>query len=208
MTGLASKFGSLIFLLSGANVFMSMVFAAMLTIVLGCGMPTPSAYILAAVLVSPTLVTLGIDTMAGHLFLLYFACMSALTPPVAVAAYAASAIADENPLKIAVASVRIALGAFLVPFCFVYNRALLLDGSVFDIIYATTCATVGLALVAVATEGYWRRPLHAASRAMLAGAGLLFLFVDPLPVAIAAAIGVAAALLQWRAGQPAAAREG
>jgi TRAP transporter 4TM/12TM fusion protein len=208
MTGLASKFGSLIFLLSGANVFMSMVFAAMLTIVLGCGMPTPSAYILAAVLVSPTLVTLGIDTMAGHLFLLYFACMSALTPPVAVAAYAASAIADENPLKIAVASVRIALGAFLVPFCFVYNRALLLDGSVFDIIYATTCATVGLALVAVATEGYWRRPLHAASRAMLAGAGLLFLFVDPLPVAIAAAVGVAAALLQWRAGQPAAAREG
>ncbi|HSG95210.1 MAG TPA: TRAP transporter fused permease subunit, partial [Afifellaceae bacterium] len=119
MTGLASKFSHLVFLLSGADVFLSLVLAALLTILLGLGMPTPSAYILAAVLVAPVMSELKIDLMAGHMFLLYFAVMSAITPPVAVAAYAASAIADENPLKIAVGAVRLALAAFLVPFSFV-----------------------------------------------------------------------------------------
>jgi TRAP transporter 4TM/12TM fusion protein len=115
MTGLASKFSHLVFLLSGANIFLSLVLAAGLTILLGLGMPTPSAYILAAVLVAPVMASLGIDPMAGHMFLLYFAVMSALTPPVAVAAYAASAISGDNPLAIAAMAVRMALAAFLIP---------------------------------------------------------------------------------------------
>ncbi len=79
MTGLASKFSNLVFLISGANEFVSLVLAALLTLLLGLGMPTPSAYILAAVLVAPVMANLGIDVMGGHLFLLYFAVMSALT---------------------------------------------------------------------------------------------------------------------------------
>lgn len=185
MTGLASKFSHLVFLLSGANVFMSLVLAAGLTILLGLGMPTPSAFILAAVLVAPVISDLGISPMAGHLFLLYFAVMSALTPPVAVAAYAASAIADENPLTIAVNAVRIAIAAFLVPFSFVFNHALLLEGTVSEILFATVSACLGLFVIAMAVEGYYRKDINGFSRALLAAAGILFLYIDPLFFGIA-----------------------
>lgn len=176
MTGLASKFSTLVFMISGADVLASLIIAALLTTLLGMGMPTPSAYILAAVLISPVMQDLGIDLLAGHLFILYFAVMSALTPPVAVAAYAASAIADENPLVIAVQAVKIALGAFLIPFAFVYQPALLLNGSVIEILIAVVGAVAGLSLVAVAAEGYFRAPFGRGPRLVLTAAGLLLLF--------------------------------
>jgi TRAP transporter 4TM/12TM fusion protein len=180
MTGLASKFGTLVFLISNQDVLISLIVAAGLTILLGLGMPTPSAYILAAVLISPVMHDLGIDLMAGHLFLLYFAVMSALTPPVAVAAYAASAIADEAPMKIAGAAVRIAIGAFLIPFAFVFDQALLLQGSVIGIIMATVFTAVGLILFVIAQEGYWKQRLNAPVRVLLGAAGLLIIFIRPL----------------------------
>jgi len=166
--------------------------AAFLTILLGLGMPTPSAYILAAVLVAPVMAALQIDLMAGHMFLLYFAVMSAITPPVAVAAYAASAIADENPLKIAIGAVRLALAAFLVPFSFVFNQALLLKGSVIEIVLASLSVAAGLALIVVAAEGFFRQPLEWPSRLCLAVAGVLMLFVSPIHAGVAAALTVAA----------------
>jgi len=188
MTGLASKVSVLVFLISGSDVFVSLVVAAALTLLLGMGMPTPSAYVLAAVLVSPVIRALQIETVAGHLFLLYFAVMSALTPPVAVAAYAASAIANENPLKIAAQSVQVAIGAFLVPFVFIYNDALLMRGSVFDIGYATVSAFAGLVVIAVAVEGYFYSRLPVIPRLLLFAGGILLLWIDfwLLPVAAAA----------------------
>jgi TRAP-type uncharacterized transport system fused permease subunit len=189
-----------VFLLSGANVFLSLVLAAVLTILLGLGMPTPSAYILAAVLIGPVMNSLGIDVMAGHLFLLYFAVMSALTPPVAVAAYAASAIADENPLVIAAAAVRIALAAFLVPFSFVFNQALLLRGTPLEIILATLSAAAALVLIAIAVEGFYRRPLRLPGRLLLLLAGLLLLFVNSLYALMALVLLLAAIWYQRRFG--------
>ncbi len=180
MTGLASKFGTLVFLISNQDVLLSLIVAAGLTVLLGLGMPTPSAYILAAVLIAPVMHSLGIDLMAGHLFLLYFAVMSALTPPVAVAAYAASAIADEAPLKIAALAVRIAIAAFLIPFAFVYNPALILQGSVIEIIVAATCAAIGLFLIVVAQEGFWSRLIALPIRLALFIVGMVFLFYRPL----------------------------
>lgn len=192
MTGLASKFSSLVFMISGADVLLSLIVAAVLTTLLGMGMPTPSAYILAAVLISPVLQRLGVDMMAGHLFVLYFAVMSALTPPVAVAAYAASAIADENPLVIAAQAVKIALGAFLIPFAFVYQPALLLNGSVIEIVFAVITAVAGLAFVAAAAEGYVRRPYGRGPRLLLLAAGMCLLFGGWMFWLIALAVGAAA----------------
>ncbi|MDF1747868.1 MAG: TRAP transporter fused permease subunit [Alphaproteobacteria bacterium] len=180
MTGLASKFGTLVFLISNQDVIISLFVAAGLTILLGLGMPTPSAYILAAVLISPVMHDLGIDLMAGHLFLLYFAVMSALTPPVAVAAYAASAIADEAPMKIAGAAVRIAVGAFLIPFAFVFDQALILQGSVIGIIMATVFTATGLTLFVIAQEGYWTKNIGMPVRLLLGAVGLLIIFIRPL----------------------------
>jgi TRAP transporter 4TM/12TM fusion protein len=195
MTGLASKFSTLVFMISGADVLLSMLVAAGLTILLGMGMPTPSAYILAAVLIGPVMQDLGIPTLAGHLFILYFAVMSALTPPVAVAAYAASAIADENPLVIAAQAVKIALGAFLIPFAFVYHPGLLLQGSVPEIAFAIVSAVVGLLLAAVAVEGWLKGPVARGPRWLLFGAALAILFGGLL--AAAAALGVAVLALFW-----------
>lgn len=197
MTGLASKFGTMIFLISGADVFLSLVVAAFLTILLGMGMPTPSAYILAAVLVSPVIRTLQIDVLAGHLFLLYFAVMSALTPPVAVAAYAASAIADENPLKIAGYSVRIAIGAFLIPFSFIFNPALLLNGTPWEIAFATANGLAAMIVIAAAVEGYWSAALRWLPRFMLMTAGILLLFIDYLFLGIATTLIIGVVVLQY-----------
>lgn len=175
MTGLASKFGVLVFAISGQDVFISLVVAAALTLLLGLGMPTPSAYILAAVLIAPVMTKLNIPPLQGHLFLLYFAVMSALTPPVAVAAYAASAIADANPIRIALDAVKISIGAFLVPFAFVYNDAILLKGTAAEIIFSIGAVVIGLSTVAIAVEGYLRGHLNSYVRIGLIIAGLCFL---------------------------------
>lgn len=208
MTGLASKFSTLVFLISGSDILFSLVIAALLTTLLGMGMPTPSAYILAAVLISPVMHSLGIDQMAGHLFILYFAVMSALTPPVAVAAYAASAIADENPLTIAAQSVKIAIGAFLIPFAFISNPALLLQGSVWEIGFAIANAVVGLVFVAIAVEGYLDSILSRGPRLLFLFGGAMILFGGYLVSAIAVVCLVAGyawhRFLLSTTGQPAA----
>ncbi|MGB7084567.1 MAG: TRAP transporter fused permease subunit [Phormidesmis sp.] len=176
MTGLAGKFADLVFLVSGGQPFISVMVAAMLTILLGMGMPTPSAYILAAVLIAPTLTGLGIAVLPANLFLLYFAVLSAMTPPVAVAAFAASAIADSNPLQTGVVAVRLAATAFVVPFGFIYRPDFLLFGSGgFEIALSCLSAAVGVVLMAIAIEGYLQQPLPPLPRLLvgIAGIGLI-----------------------------------
>ena len=188
MTGLASKFSFLVFTIAGDNLYLSVIVAAVVTILLGLGMPTPSAYILAAVLISPVMYDLGLPTLPAQFFLFYFAVMSALTPPVAVAAYAASAIANCNPLEIAVNAVKISIGAFVVPFAFLFNNALLLDGSPLDIVVSFCFACLGLASLAIAVEAYMFRPLSKPMVGCLAVLGILMLLPNWQVSGCAAAI--------------------
>ncbi|WP_172332693.1 TRAP transporter fused permease subunit [Mangrovicoccus sp. HB161399] len=126
MTGLASKFSVIAFDLVGDGTFPVLLLSALVTIILGLGMPTPSAYVLAAVLVAPTLVNdLGLPLMAVHMFILYYAVLSAMTPPVAVASFAAAAIADANPIRISLEAMQLAVTAFLMPFAFIANPGVL-----------------------------------------------------------------------------------
>ena len=175
MTGLAAKFAHVIYAITEAQVFFTLVIAAGLTIILGLGMPTPSAYILAAVLMGPILVDLKIHDLPGHMFLLYFAVMSAITPPVAVAAYAAASIAEDNPLGIAVCAVRLALAAFLVPFVFIYGPELLWLGPAWKSAVTFFSAVAGLILIAAAIEAYDKYCATSWARFSLAAAGLLLL---------------------------------
>jgi TRAP-type uncharacterized transport system fused permease subunit len=174
MTGLAAKFGHIIYNITDAQLLPTLILSGLLTIVLGMGMPTPSAYILAAVLVGPLLTQLDIPTLAAHMFLLYYAVMSAVTPPVAVAAYAAASIAGANPLHIALTGCRLALAAFVVPFVFVYGPELLLLGTPVQTAITFLSAAVGLFLLSAAiesadqfTNSWWTR--------MLLGIGAIFL---------------------------------
>jgi len=173
MTGLAAKFSFVAFSLAGDQVLVTLFLSAVVTIILGLGMPTPSAYVLAAVLVGPTLVNdYGFQELNAHLFLLYFAVMSAMTPPVAVAAYAAAAISGANPLRIAVISMRFSIVAFIVPFIFVLNPLLLTPVASPQAIAVCLATVLACTLIAVASEIWWLDKLSGPIRAAMVLAAL------------------------------------
>ncbi|UDM07073.1 TRAP transporter fused permease subunit [Halomonas sp. NyZ770] len=186
MTGLGGKFAELVFMFAGDSAFIALIISAMIAIILGMGMPTPSAFILAAVLVGPTLLSMDLSVLQANMFILYFAVLSAMTPPVAVAAFAASAIADAKPLEIATGAVRLAITAFIVPFAFVHGEGLLLEGSWIDIAISCISAVVGVLLLSVAVEGFWRQKLtKVLPRVGFGLAGLLFIMPSWWAIVIA-----------------------
>ncbi len=195
MTGLGLKFSNLIFIFAGGNPVVVLIMAAIVTVILGLGMPTPSAYILAAVLVGPSLAELGIGVLEANMFLLFYAVMSALTPPVAVAAYTAAAISEGNPIRIAVTAMKLALVGFLIPFAFVYSDGLLAQGPLWNIATAATAAIVAVALLAAAIEGQTSRKMSVLER--LGFTALALAALQPWqPLAIAAGLA-GGALIYW-----------
>jgi TRAP-type uncharacterized transport system fused permease subunit len=184
--------------LTGAQVFPTLLLSAGLTILLGMGMPTPSAYILAAVLIGPLLGPMHIELLPGHMFLLYFAVMSALTPPVAVAAYAAASIAEDNPLAIAGHAVKFALAALVVPFTFVYGPELLWQGPLWQSAITFVTGAAGLILLAMAIEKYEPACAEWWSRILVGVAG--FCMVTPFFVSTLAGLIVAAVTIAINRG--------
>lgn len=200
MTGLGAKVTELIFLLAGSGMLMSLVVAAVITLALGMGMPTPSVYILAAVLVAPALTQLGVSLMAAHLFLVYFASLSAMTPPIAVAAFAAAPIALANPMAIGLAAVRISMTAFVVPFAFVYNNGILLSGNAWHVAFSCVAVTAAVACLCLAAEGFWKRPIGAVCRMLFLAAGVGLMAPSLTFQASAGLIAVVAVLVLRRQG--------
>lgn len=175
MTGLGAKVADLIFLIAGSNLLLTLAVAAVVTLCLGMGMPTPSVYILAAVLVAPALTKLGVSVLAAHLFLVYYASLSAMTPPIAVAAFAAAPIAHANPLAVGLAAVRMSMTAFVVPFAFVYQTGVLLSGTPLELVLAGAAVTMAVVCLCLAAEGYWKGRLRGTHRLcfFVAGVGLM-----------------------------------
>ena len=125
------------------------------SIVLGMGVPTTANYVIMATITAPIVLQLGVDLLPAHMFVFYFGIVADITPPVALAAYAGSAIARSNPLKTGVQATKLAIAAFIIPYIFALNPSLLLLGSEpLDIILVTITALIGMTGVAAATEGY------------------------------------------------------
>ncbi len=208
MTDLTGKISSGLFHMSGGSPILTVLVAAFVIIVLGMGMPTPAVYALSAVLAAPALIALGIAVLPAHLFIVYIASMSAITPPVAVAAFAAASIAKANPVMIAVVACRIAMVAFILPFVFIYQPALLLIGPAWQTVLSVAAVALGVIALNAAIEGYLFSRLGLAARVLL-GAGGIGLF---LPFAATQLTGLAllAATAVWlwatRAPGPRAAR--
>jgi TRAP-type uncharacterized transport system fused permease subunit len=118
-------------------------------------MPTTAAYAVAASVVAPGLVQLGIPTLTAHFFVFYFAVLSAITPPVALASYAAAGISGANPMETSVASFKIGIAAFIVPYMFFYNSAILMDGTWLEVIRAGVTATIGVFLLSSGVQGWF-----------------------------------------------------
>jgi TRAP-type uncharacterized transport system fused permease subunit len=162
------------------------------------GLPTLGVYVLLAALVAPAMVELGIDPMAAHLFVLYFGMMSMITPPVAVAAFAAAAIAKADPMRTGFEAVRFGWSAFIVPFLFVASPTLILIGTPVAIAQAVATAFAGVWLVSIAMAGHFMRPIGWARRLLFGVSGILALIpagafvggeiTDLLGVAIGAAL--------------------
>jgi TRAP-type uncharacterized transport system fused permease subunit len=143
------------------------------SLILGMGLPTVAAYIIQVTLTVPVLTqNYGVPPMAAHFFIFYFAIISAITPPVALAAYAASGIAGSDPLRTAITACRLGLAAFIVPYMFVYAPSLLLIGSVSEIIISAITALVGVAALAASMVGWLRFKANLLERAFLLGAAL------------------------------------
>ena len=123
------------------------------------GMPTVGVYVLLAALVAPAMVKIGLSPMASHMFVMYFGMMSMITPPVAIAAYAAASLAHTDPMKTGWIAVRFGWIAFIIPFLFIRSPSLLLEGSVVSILAALTTALIGVWLICAAFAGYAVRPL-------------------------------------------------
>jgi TRAP transporter 4TM/12TM fusion protein len=161
--------------LSGGNLIGLLVIAAVACIILGMGMPTVGVYILLATLVAPALIEMKIEPMAAHLFILYFGCLSMITPPVAIGAFAAANLAGADPMKTGFEAVRFGWLVFVIPFLFVFSGTLLMSGSPVMILIDVTVAIAGVWFGAMGVMGYSVRNLGGVERALYLFAGLCLL---------------------------------
>jgi TRAP-type uncharacterized transport system fused permease subunit len=185
--------------LGDGNLYLLLLLAAIICIVLGMGMPTTGVYVLLAALVAPSLIEAGIDRLSAHMFILYFGMMSMITPPIALAAFAASSISHADPMKTGYAAMRMGWVAYVIPFLFVLSPTLLMVGAPWMIALNSATAAVGVFVASVAVVGYFTRPLNVITRLLLGCGGLAAVFPDTaigLPGVIGAAgIALSAAIL-------------
>ena len=180
LTGIGLRMSELIVTISGGNLLAALMLTAIGSIILGMGLPTTAAYVVLAALGAPALVQLGVPLLAAHLFIFYFGCISNVTPPVSLAAFAAAGISGSPALKTAVSAALLAGAGFLVPFMFVYGPELLLIGNPVEIMLAFVTGLLGVIALASAGMGYARRPLRVWERMIALGAAL-FLVYPGLP---------------------------
>ena len=147
-TGLGLAFTSVIVTLSHGKLLFALFLVMCACIVLGMGLPASAAYVMAATLAVPALLNLGMNLLASHLFIFYFAILSSLTPPVAICAYAAASIAKSDPTKTGVEGFKLAIAGLLVPYAFILNNALLLQLSLFEICLSSIFSILGITLIA------------------------------------------------------------
>lgn len=190
--------------ISQSSLLILLCVAAVISIVLGMGMPTIGVYVLLAALVAPSIKKLGVEPMAAHLFVLYFGMMSMITPPVAIAAFAAASLGSAGPIRTAWEAMRFGWPAYVIPFLFVYSPSLLLIGEPVPIVLAIVTATAGVWLASIALVGYLFAPVPLWNRLLLAAAGGALLipsraFDGAIYTDVAgAAVGLVALLAAWR----------
>jgi len=177
MTGLANILINGIVALAGSRVIIALFLTMLCCIVLGMGVPTTANYCIMAATCAPILVRMGVPTVAAHFFVFYFGIVADLTPPVALAAYAGAAIAGANPMKTAFTATKLAIGAFIVPYVFALNPAMLfIDTSLGEVILICITSFIGIFGVSAALEGYFLHSMRWYERLLSAAGGLLLIY--------------------------------
>ena len=181
ITGLSFALTLMLVEIGKNSLWLLLALAALVSIILGMGMPTVGVYVLLAALVAPSMVKIGVSPMAAHMFVLYFGMMSMITPPVALAAFAAASLAQTDPMKTGWMAVRFGWIAYIIPFLFVRAPSLLLEGSLTSVVISFITALIGVWLICAAFAGYATRLLSPPMRIGFGLAGvLLFIPVDAI----------------------------
>ena len=177
MTGLANMLINGIVVLAGDQVFIALFLTMVCCIVLGMGVPTTATYCIMAATCAPILIRMGVPTIAAHFFVFYFGIVADLTPPVALAAYAGAAIAQASPMKTAITATKLAVAAFIVPYVFALNPALLfVDTNVWGVVSISITAFIGITAVSASLEGYLHTHMSWYQRLICCAGGLMLIF--------------------------------
>lgn len=175
-TGLSYRLSSILVDIAGGKLELLLVITMLAAIILGMGLPSSACYLVLATLVAPAIIQLGVKPMAAHLFVFYYGIISNVTPPVAMAAYAAAGLADCNPSRCGFQAFRLSIAGFLLPFFFVYNNVLLFDGAPLAIFRAFVGAVIGIYCLACAMQGHlWNAPVNWLGRLVLFVAAVLLI---------------------------------
>jgi TRAP-type uncharacterized transport system fused permease subunit len=203
LTGAGLKLSSAIVLAAGARLPPTLVLTMIACFVLGMGLPTIPTYIITSTMAAPALIALGVDRLAADFFVMYFGVLANLTPPVALAAYAAAGIAGADPMKTALQAVRLSVAGFLVPYVFVYSPIVLGVGFAWGpILVVTATAAVGIVALGAAMEGYLLREATWYERVLLVATAVDLIIPGLVTDAIGAVLFAAVIFSQKRRAAP------
>ncbi|MDO9109193.1 MAG: TRAP transporter fused permease subunit [Desulfatirhabdiaceae bacterium] len=206
-TGLALGIASVITNWSGGNLQPALMLIMVTSLVLGMGMPCTPAYIIAITIGGPALVGMGIDLQAAHLFVFYFAILAEVTPPVCIPAYCAASIAGSHPLQTGFEAFKLALIAFVIPYVYVYNQALLLKGGLVETVSLILVMSIAIIAFSAAYSGFFFKNLKWLYRGIMAAAGCVLIYVCALrdvvgqPITLVAATSILVAFLLFTAAR-------
>lgn len=209
-TGLGLSLATGLISASGGNVFLTLFFTMIAAIVLGMGSPTTANYVITSTIAAPAIITLLmmgspegaivplVVAVSAHLFVFYFGIIADITPPVALAAFAAAGVSGGDPIKTGVVAAKLAIAAFIIPYMFVFNPALLMmDASVFEIIWVTATAIVGMIAIGAGIIGYWYTSLRWFERILTIATGLSLIFPETITDIIGFAAFITLFMFQW-----------
>jgi len=175
VTGLGLRLSNSIIHIVGGNIYLLLILTAIITLLLGCGLPSTVCYILLVPLIIPALIQMGVSKLASHFFVVYFATLAFITPPVGLAFYAAAGLAGAPVMKTGVTAVRLGMVAFIIPFLFVFFPSLLMVGDISTIVLNFITAAIGVFALAVGLEGYWYHLMNPIQRIMALTAAILLI---------------------------------
>jgi len=194
LTGLGLKFANGLIGVAGTNVFLVLVMTMIACLIMGMGTPTTANYVITSMIAAPVLVKLGYPLLSAHMFVFYFGILADVTPPVALASFAASGIGQSDPLRTGVESTRLSIAAFIIPYIFVFSpQMLMVDTNWQEILLTVVTALVGMIGVGAGMIGYWKKSLNLFLRLVLVAGGILLV----IPQLTLSLMGLAIMVLVW-----------
>jgi TRAP transporter 4TM/12TM fusion protein len=197
-SGLGLKLTDILISFSGGKLYIALILVMLAVIILGMGMPTSAAYLIAAILLAPMLIKLGVNPLAAHMFIFYFAVISMITPPVALASFAAAGIAGSDLWETGMQAFKMAIPGFLIPFVIVYNPGLILEGPMWDIVWGTFTTLVGVIALAGSIIGFFFRKTSTWERVVLCIGAILLIVPEMITDFVGMAMVGAVFLIQRR----------